>query len=121
MTDGPGHAAAPGAAGPESSGPAAAAGADAPESSGAAGPAGEEPTGHPIPADAHRRRHRRVVALSAVDRERLASGELASEVAALHQGDAPPVRPAPGPAPGQGGDANDERLRRDVPPHWGRI
>ncbi|UNX55448.1 hypothetical protein MF406_04055 [Georgenia sp. TF02-10] len=64
-----------------------------------------------------RRRHRRVVALSEVDRRRLDSGEIASAEEALHGGDAAPdERDAPAAARGP----NDDRLLRDVPPHWGR-
>ncbi|KAE8762531.1 transcriptional regulator [Georgenia thermotolerans] len=58
------------------------------------------------------------MALSEADRRRLAAGELASEVDALHQGDAPPVTPSAEPEQGTG--ENDARLLRDVPPHWGR-
>lgn len=69
-------------------------------------------------APRRRGRHHRVVALSEADRRRLAAGELASEVDALHQGDAPPVTPSPEPQQGTG--ENDARLLRDVPPHWGK-
>jgi hypothetical protein len=65
-----------------------------------------------------RRRHRRVVALSEVDRQRLAAGELTNEVEALHQGDAPAARPSP--SSEQSAGENDARLLRDVPPHWGK-
>lgn len=64
-----------------------------------------------------RKRHRRVVALSDVDRRRLAAGEISDPVEALHSGDAGQVRPSS--EPQQGEDANDARLLRDVPPHWG--
>ncbi len=64
-----------------------------------------------------RKRHRRVVALSEVDRRRLAAGELSDPVEALHTGDAGPVRLSAEPQRGEG--ANDARLLRDVPPHWG--
>lgn len=68
-----------------------------------------------------RRKHPRVVALSEVDRRRLAAGEIASAVDALHQGDAGSLRPSSEPGPGASGEsAHDEQLRRDVPPHWGR-
>lgn len=64
-----------------------------------------------------RRRHRRVIALSEVDRRRLASGEVSGEAEALHTGDPGAVaHPAPSGAAG----ANDARLIEDVPPHWGR-
>ncbi|RPF26141.1 hypothetical protein [Georgenia muralis] len=64
-----------------------------------------------------RRRHRRVIALSEVDRRRLASGEVAGEAEALHTGD--PGAVAGPAAPGAAG-GNDARLIEDVPPHWGR-
>ena len=64
------------------------------------------------------RRRRRVVALSAADRERVARGELpeaAEEEARRRRVDAlTDARSRPD------GDerANDARLLRDVPPHW---
>ena len=64
------------------------------------------------------RRRRRVVALSAADRERVARGELpeaAAEEARRRRVDAlTDARSRPD------GDAraNDSRLLRDVPPHW---
>ncbi|QPL06472.1 transcriptional regulator [Actinomyces respiraculi] len=67
-----------------------------------------------------RRRHRRVVALSATDRERVARGELPEAEAeverrrgldALTQARARPD--------GAGEQANDARLLAEVPPHWG--
>ncbi|MHB1064195.1 MAG: hypothetical protein ACYC1Z_06870 [Georgenia sp.] len=70
------------------------------------------------PGGGGRKRHHRVVALSAADRRRLAAGELTDPVEALHAGDAGPVRPSAEPQQGEG--ANDARLRRDVPPHWGK-
>lgn len=87
------------------------------------GPGGGEPQGVAPGAGGgsgggRRRRHRRVVALSEVDRRRLAAGELTNEVEALHEGDAPAVRPSP--APEQSAGENDARLLRDVPPHWGK-
>lgn len=63
-----------------------------------------------------RRRHRRVVALSDVDRRRLAEGEITDPVEALHGGDAAPAGEAPRAAPGP----DDERFLRELPPHWGR-
>jgi hypothetical protein len=71
-------------------------------------------TGHTRP----RRRHRRVVALSDVDRRRLEAGEIADPVDALHTGDAGAVEVSKTPESGEG--PNDARLLRDVPPHWGR-
>jgi hypothetical protein len=65
-----------------------------------------------------RRRHRRVVALSDVDRRRLEAGEIADPVDALHSPDAGPVEVSGEPGHGEG--PNDARLLRDVPPHWGR-
>jgi hypothetical protein len=65
-----------------------------------------------------RRRHRRVVALSDVDRRRLEAGEIANPVEALHTGDAGPVEVSGTPESGEG--PNDARLLRDVPPHWGK-
>ncbi|MFD1507125.1 transcriptional regulator [Georgenia yuyongxinii] len=59
-----------------------------------------------------------MVALSEVDRRRLAAGELTNEVEALHQGDAPVARPSP--TSEQPAGENDARLLRDVPPHWGK-
>ncbi|MFC7404804.1 hypothetical protein [Georgenia alba] len=63
-----------------------------------------------------RRRHRRVVRLSEVDRRRLEAGELEGPVQALHARDE--AAPAPQDEDTRSGD--DERLLRDVPPHWGR-
>ncbi len=64
------------------------------------------------------RRRRRVVALSAADRERVARGELpeaAAEEARRRRVDALTDARSR-----SGGDerANDARLLRDVPPHW---
>ncbi|MPV38627.1 transcriptional regulator [Georgenia subflava] len=57
------------------------------------------------------------MALSEVDRRRLAAGEIDDPVEALHDRDAEPhAADEPGTAEG----ANDARLLRDVPPHWGR-
>ena len=71
-----------------------------------------------------RRRHRRVIALSEVDRRRLAAGEVAGEAEALHTGDPGAGTAAPRTdraAPGtDGAGGNDARLLDDVPPHWGR-
>lgn len=82
----------------------------------AAAPSGGGPDA--APGGGGRKRHHRVVALSAADRGRLAAGELTDPVEALHAGDAGPVRPAAEPQQGEG--ANDARLRREVPPHWGK-
>lgn len=63
-------------------------------------------------------RRRRVVALSAVDRERVARGELpeaAEEEARRRRVDA--LTDARSRADGDE-RANDARLLRDVPPHW---
>lgn len=76
--------------------------------------AGDEAGGQSRP----RRRHRRVVALSEVDRRRLEAGEIADPVDALHTPDAGPVEVSGETGRGQG--PNDARLLRDVPPHWGR-
>ncbi|PFG38910.1 hypothetical protein ATJ97_1401 [Georgenia soli] len=76
----------------------------------------DESSGTPRPRP--RRRHRRVVALSDVDRRRLEAGEIASPVDALHTGDAGPVEVSGTPESGEG--PNDARLLRDVPPHWGK-
>lgn len=67
------------------------------------------------------RRRRRVVALSARDRERVARGEDPEDLArADYEHDA--LSGAGGgldtPEPG-GSGSNDARLKRDVPPHWG--
>ena len=86
-----------------------------------AGAGGSEPAGgfgglEPVSEAPPRRR--RVVALSAVDRERVARGELpeaAEEEARRRHVDAlTDARSRPG------GDehANDAQLLRDVPPHW---
>jgi hypothetical protein len=64
------------------------------------------------------RRHRRVVALSEVDRRRLEAGEISDPVDALHAGDSGPVEVSD--EPGRGAGPNDARLLHDVPPHWGR-
>lgn len=64
--------------------------------------------------------HRRVVRLSDVDRRRLEAGEISDPTQALHEPEnsgrhdagAEPDRGAPR-------SENDERLRRDIPPHWG--
>lgn len=90
----------------------------APAGDPAAAPLGDA-TGRPAEntSEGGRKRHRRVVALSEVDRRRLAAGELSDPVDALHTGDAGPVRLSSEPQRGEG--ANDARLLRDVPPHWG--
>ena len=79
-----------------------------------AAPAGSGASGQPRA----RGRHRRVVALSEVDRRRLEAGEIADPVDALHVTDAGPVEVSG--ERGRGEGPNDARLLRDVPPHWGR-
>ena len=67
------------------------------------------------------RRRRRVVALSARDRERVARGESPEGLARAdyeHDALSSPAEGLDAPAPG-GAGSNDARLRRDVPPHWG--
>ena len=84
------------------------------ESEPVSGASGLEPVSGAPP----RRRRRRVVALSAADRERVARGELpeaAEEEARRRRVDAlTDARSRPD------GDAraNDAQLLRDVPPHW---
>ncbi|MCI7456510.1 transcriptional regulator [Actinomyces urogenitalis] len=66
------------------------------------------------------RRHRRVVALSQADQARVARGELpeaAAEEERRRHVDA--LTDALSRADGAGDHANDARLLRDVPPHWG--
>ncbi|GAA4421350.1 hypothetical protein GCM10023169_14180 [Georgenia halophila] len=63
------------------------------------------------------RRHRRVVRLSDADRKRLAEGEITDPVEALHDPDATQSREEDKERPSGG---NDDQLRRDVPPHWGK-
>lgn len=76
-----------------------------------------------------RRRHRRVVALSAQDRERLERGESleaqqrVDALTARSGGVLPETGAADcdavwGDAATRGQDANDARLLGDVPPHW---
>ncbi len=84
------------------------------ESEPVSGAGGMEPMSGAPP----RRRRRRVVALSAADRERVARGELpeaAEEEARRRRVDALTDARSR-----SGGDerANDARLLRDVPPHW---
>ena len=88
--------------------------------SGAGGPKGTGPisccASEPVSGAPPRRR--RVVALSAADRERVARGELpeaAEEEARRRRVDALTDARSR-----SGGDAhaNDARLLRDVPPHW---
>ena len=79
------------------------------------------------------RGRRRVVALSAQDRERVARGELPRDIPATAAGADVPTPPGSEALPERGagdsdaawgdrgvrGDhANDGRLLRDVPPHW---
>ena len=67
------------------------------------------------------RRRRRVVALSARDRERVARGEDPEDLARAdyeHDALSGPGEGLDAPAPG-GAGSNDARLRRDIPPHWG--
>ena len=67
------------------------------------------------------RRRRRVVALSARDRERVARGEDPEDLArADYEHDALTGTGDGLVVPETGGAAtNDARLRRDIPPHWG--
>ena len=67
------------------------------------------------------RRRRRVVALSARDRERVARGEDPEDLArADYEHDALTGTGEGLDVPETGGAAtNDARLRRDIPPHWG--
>ena len=67
------------------------------------------------------RRRRRVVALSARDRERVARGEDPEDLArADYEHDALTGTGEGLDAPETGGaGTNDARLRRDIPPHWG--
>ena len=67
------------------------------------------------------RRRRRVVALSARDRERVARGEDPEDLArADYEHDALTGAGEGLDAPETGGaGTNDARLRRDIPPHWG--
>ena len=88
--------------------------------SGAGGPKGTGPISccASEPVSGAPPRHRRVVALSAADRERVARGELpeaAEEEARRRRVDALTDARSR-----SGGDerANDARLLRDVPPHW---
>lgn len=63
-----------------------------------------------------RRRHRRVVRLSEADRQRVERGlptSLEEQVDADDLESRPPEE-----REGVGEHANDERLLRDVPPHW---
>ena len=67
------------------------------------------------------RRRRRVVALSPRDRERVARGQSPEDLARAdyeHDALSGPAEGLDAPAPG-GTGSNDDRLRRDVPPHWG--
>ena len=67
------------------------------------------------------RRRRRVVALSARDRERVSRGESPEDLArADYEHDALTGTGEGVDAPETGGaGTNDARLKRDVPPHWG--
>lgn len=70
--------------------------------------------------DLPRRRHRRVVALSAADQAQVDRGELPeaeAEVARRRQLDA--LTEARAHADGAQERANDARLLAEVPPHWG--
>ena len=67
------------------------------------------------------RRHRRVVALSPRDQERVARGESPEDLARAdyeHDALSGPAEGLDATVPGSTG-SNDARLRRDVPPHWG--
>lgn len=66
------------------------------------------------------RRHRRVVALSSVDQARVARGELPLEEAeTLRRRQVDALTQAREREDGAGEHANDARLLREVPPHWG--
>lgn len=67
-----------------------------------------------------RRRHRRVVALSAADRERVARGELPeAEAEVARRRDLDALTQARARPDGAGDQDNDARLLAEVPPHWG--
>ena len=89
---------------------------------GRAGAADAEPADDAVtPGRGSARRHRRVVALSPRDRERVERGESPEDLARAdyeHDALSGPAEGLDAPAPG-GAGSNDARLRRDVPPHWG--
>lgn len=68
------------------------------------------------PAGGGERRHRRVVRLSEVDRRRAARG-LPTSLQGRVDADDLAAR-SPQEREGVGEHANDERLLREVPPHW---
>ena len=80
-----------------------------------------EPADEGAVAHGRVRRRRRVVALSARDRERVARGEDPEDLArADYEHDALSGAAGGLDAPETGGaGSNDARLRLDVPPHWG--
>ena len=84
---------------------------------------GAQPTPHgdAMSRRGRSRRRRRVVALSAQDRERVARGEEPEDLArADYEHDALTGTREGLNAPETGGaGTNDARLRRDIPPHWG--
>lgn len=74
-----------------------------------------------------RKKHKRVVRLSVVDKARLAAGEYADELAVLHQYDATNIRVS---QLSVGRDtsvtednlsARDAEILREVPPHYGKF
>lgn len=67
-----------------------------------------------------KKRHRRVVVLSEVDKARLEAGECAPALTGP-AASALPTRASEDMDEGWGGgsDSNDRRLLEDVPPHWG--
>lgn len=69
---------------------------------------------------AERRRHRRVVALSPLDRDRVARGlPTLEEAEALRRQQTDALTQARERPDGGGEHDNDARLLADVPPHWG--
>ena len=69
------------------------------------------------------RKHRAVVRLSRVDRERLERGEISDPTDALHLNDRKVTESAPREvAPKvRARDANEQRLLSDRPPHFGNL
>ncbi len=69
-----------------------------------------------------KRRRRRVVAWSEVDRQLIEEGKDPAAVAPPLTAKVLPdrAREDSDQAWGDGRDSNDRRLREDVPPHWGR-
>ncbi len=77
-------------------------------------------------------RSRRVVALSRIDRERLARGEISAPEEAVHNTDAPAVYPEKGSAPlravrkkkktvSPGFTPHEMDILSEVPPHFGKL